>query len=158
MDPEYYRFCQLTKKSDVYSFGVVLIELISSKPAIFTRAMEKVNLADMAVKKIQRGAFTELVDTSLGFESDEKVREMMISVAKLAFRCLHRDVEIRPSMDEVKEFLQIIENGNHDLKHLKFYGVGVFNRENYTSLPTSVDTDGTASLNNLEPEHPPPTV
>ncbi|KAI9120240.1 hypothetical protein K1719_008888 [Acacia pycnantha] len=129
LDPEYYQFCQLTEKSDVYSFGVVLIELISSKPAIFTRATDKINLANMAVKKIQRSAFSELVDPSLGFESDDKVREMIISVAKLAFRCLQRDVELRPSMGEVMEFLQKIENGNYDLKHLEFHGAGFPDRE-----------------------------
>ncbi|KAK4260793.1 hypothetical protein QN277_003864 [Acacia crassicarpa] len=158
LDPEYYQFCQLTEKSDVYSFGVVLIELISSKPAIFTRATDKINLANMAVKKIQRSAFSELVDPSLGFESDDKVREMIIVVAKLAFRCLMRDVELRPSMGEVMEFLQKIENGNYDLKHLEFHGAGFPNREIYTSLPTSVHRDEDASLNNSEPQHPPPTV
>ncbi|KAK4260799.1 hypothetical protein QN277_003870 [Acacia crassicarpa] len=158
LDPEYYQFCQLTEKSDVYSFGVVLIELISSKPAIFMRATDKINLANMAVKKIQRSAFSELVDPSLGFESDDKVREMIMSVAKLAFRCVQRDVELRPSMGEVMEFLQKIENGNYDIKHLEFLGAGFLNREIYTFLPTSIHRDEDASLNNSELQHPPPTV
>ncbi|KAI9070553.1 hypothetical protein K1719_047486 [Acacia pycnantha] len=121
-------------------------------------ATDKINLANMAVKKIQRSAFSELVDPSLSFESDDKVREMIISVAKLAFRCLQRDVELRPSMGEVLEFLQKIENGNYDLKHLEFHGAGFPNREIYTSLPTSVHRDEDASLNNSEPQQPPPTV
>ncbi|KAI9120161.1 hypothetical protein K1719_008809 [Acacia pycnantha] len=139
-------------------FGVVLIELVSSKPAIFMMATDKINLANMAVKKIQRSAFSELVDPSLGFESDDKVKEMIISMGKLAFRCLKRDVELRPSLGEVMEFLQKIENGNYDLKHLEFHGAGFPNREIYTSLPTSVHRDEDASLNNSEPQHPPPTV
>ncbi|KAI9120211.1 hypothetical protein K1719_008859 [Acacia pycnantha] len=141
----------------VADFGVVLIELISSKP-LFTRATDKINLANMAVEKIQRSEFSELVDPSLSFDSDDKVRETIISVAKLAFRCLQRDVELRPSMGEVMEFLQKIENENYDLKHLEFHGAGFPNREIYTSLPTSIHRDGDASLNNSEPHHPPRTV
>ncbi|XP_028757867.1 LEAF RUST 10 DISEASE-RESISTANCE LOCUS RECEPTOR-LIKE PROTEIN KINASE-like 1.1 [Neltuma alba] len=160
LDPEYYQFCELTEKSDVYSFGVVLIELISSKPAIIvTRAKDKINLANMAVKKIQKRAFTEFVDPSLCFESDDKVKEMIISVANLAFQCLQRDGELRPSMDKVVEFLQKIENGKDDyLKHLEFRGVGFSNWEIHTSLPTSLLLDGAGSLNDSMPQLPPRTV
>ncbi|XP_028786460.1 LEAF RUST 10 DISEASE-RESISTANCE LOCUS RECEPTOR-LIKE PROTEIN KINASE-like 1.2 [Neltuma alba] len=160
LDPEYYQFCELTEKSDVYSFGVVLIELISSKPAIIvTRAKDKISLANMAVKKIQRRAFTELIDPSLCFESDDKVKEMIISVANLAFQCLQRDGELRPSMDKVVEFLQKIENGKDDyLKHLEFRGAGFSNWEIHTSLPTSLLLDGTRSLNDSMPQLPPRTV
>ncbi|KAI9120224.1 hypothetical protein K1719_008872 [Acacia pycnantha] len=159
LDPEYHQCYQLTEKSDVYSFGVVLIELISSKPAIdVTRHKDDIKLANMAVNKIQRGAFAELVDPSLGFESDNEVKKMIISVAKLAFHCLQRDRELRPSMDEVMEFLQKIENGNHDLKHLEIHGAGFSNREIHKSFPTTVHRDGAASLNNSKPQRPPRTI
>ncbi|KAL1824756.1 hypothetical protein ACET3Z_011534 [Daucus carota] len=73
VDPEYYQCYQLTDKSDVYSFGVVLIELISSMPAVdISRHRHEINLANLAIKKIQGDALHELVDPTLGFESDEE--------------------------------------------------------------------------------------
>ncbi|KAL1569884.1 non-specific serine/threonine protein kinase [Salvia divinorum] len=110
VDPEYNELYRLTEKSDVYSFGVVLVELISSKPAIdFTRKIDEINLSSMAMKKIQDGEVGELVDPNLGFESDEKVREMILGVAELAFRCLQNRRDLRPSMEDVAIVLKDIQ-------------------------------------------------
>ncbi|KAG6720404.1 hypothetical protein I3842_03G059400 [Carya illinoinensis] len=111
VDPEYYQCYQLTDKSDVFSFGVVLIELISSLPAVDTnRQRHNINLANMAISKIQDHALDELVDPFLGFEKDYTVRRMTTSVAGLAFRCLQQDRDMRPSMNEVLEDLRRIQN------------------------------------------------
>ncbi|KAI9161593.1 hypothetical protein LWI28_018902 [Acer negundo] len=111
VDPEYYQCYKLTDKSDVFSFGVVLIELISSLEAVDTnRHRHDINLATMAVNKIQNQALSELVDQSLGFERDYAVRSMVTSVAELAFRCLQQDREIRPSMQEVVQVLKGIQD------------------------------------------------
>ncbi|KAF5457475.1 hypothetical protein F2P56_021575 [Juglans regia] len=111
VDPEYYQCYQLTNKSDVYSFGVVLIELISSLPAVDTnRHRHDINLASMAINKIQNHALHELVDPSLGFEKDDAVRRMTTSVAGLAFRCLQQERDMRPKMDEVLEVLKRIKS------------------------------------------------
>ncbi|XP_050877932.1 serine/threonine-protein kinase KIN2 [Lathyrus oleraceus] len=102
VDPDYHQCYQLTNKSDVYSFGVVLVELISSKLAVdMNRHKDEINLSNLALKKIQKGEFTELVDPNLGFDSDNEVKRMIVSVAELAFQCLQREKELRPSMDEV---------------------------------------------------------
>lgn len=116
VDPDYHQCYQLTTKSDVYSFGVVLIELISSMPAVdmSRRHKDDINLSNLALKKIQRGAFSELVDPSLGFDSDNEVKRMVVSVAELAFQCLQRDKELRPSMDEVLKVLMRIESGKDE--------------------------------------------
>lgn len=112
VDPEYYYSYQLTEKSDVYSFGVVLVELISSLPAVdITRHRDDVNLANLAINKIQRCAFDELIDPCLGYKSDEEVKRMTTSIAELAFLCLQQDKEMRPSMCEVVEQLKRIEYG-----------------------------------------------
>ncbi|KAG4991077.1 hypothetical protein JHK87_024534 [Glycine soja] len=106
LDPQYFQFYRLTDKSDVYSFGVVLIKLISSMPTVdAARERDEVNLANLSMKKIQKGKLSELVDPSFGFESNQVVKRMLTSVAGLAFRCVQRDNELRPSMDEVLEAL-----------------------------------------------------
>ncbi|KAL1824755.1 hypothetical protein ACET3Z_011533 [Daucus carota] len=110
VDPEYHQCYQLTDKSDVYSFGVVLIELISSMPAVdISRHRHEINLAKLAINKIQADALHELVDTNLGFESDGEVRNMIADVAELAFRCLQSEREMRPSMEEVHKSLKEIQ-------------------------------------------------
>ncbi|XP_043694638.1 LEAF RUST 10 DISEASE-RESISTANCE LOCUS RECEPTOR-LIKE PROTEIN KINASE-like 1.2 [Telopea speciosissima] len=120
VDPEYHQCYQLTDKSDVYSFGVVLIELISSKPAVdINRHHNEINLANMAINKIQNQALHELVDPSLGFESDNAVKMMTTSVAELAFRCLQLEKELRPSMDEVLETLKGIEKEDYKVEKAK---------------------------------------
>ncbi|KAL9453281.1 hypothetical protein AB3S75_008978 [Citrus x aurantiifolia] len=112
VDPEYHQCYQLTDKSDVYSFGVVLIELISSMPAVdMNRHRHEINLANLAINKIQKCVFDELIDPCLGFESDEEVKRMTTSVAELAFLCLQQNKELRPSMEEVLVDLQRIKSG-----------------------------------------------
>ncbi|KAL1531857.1 non-specific serine/threonine protein kinase [Salvia divinorum] len=111
IDPEYHLFYQVTDKSDVYSFGVVLVELISSMPAVDVgRRTDDINLANLALTRIQRGAFHELADPSLGYNRDAEVTEMVTSVAEIAFRCLQLEKEMRPSMAEVLAFLKDISN------------------------------------------------
>ncbi|XP_010528495.1 PREDICTED: LEAF RUST 10 DISEASE-RESISTANCE LOCUS RECEPTOR-LIKE PROTEIN KINASE-like 1.4 isoform X2 [Tarenaya hassleriana] len=111
VDPEYYQCYRLNEKSDVYSFGVVLAELISSKEAVdVNRHRHDVNLANMAVSRVQNSALSELVDPDLGFERDFAVRRMVTATGELAFRCLQEEREVRPSMDEVVEVLRRIKN------------------------------------------------
>ncbi|GLT48880.1 hypothetical protein SLA2020_224710 [Shorea laevis] len=115
VDPEYHECYQLTDKSDVFSFGVVLIELISSKPAVdITRHRHEINLSNMAINKIQNQALHELVDPSLGFESDYNIKAMITSVAAVAFRCLQGGRDMRPTMEEVHEALKEIQSGNYN--------------------------------------------
>ncbi|CAM8938275.1 unnamed protein product [Rhodiola kirilowii] len=117
VDPEYHLCYQLSEKSDVYSFGVVLIELISSLQAVdICRGKHEINLANLAITKIQNRALDELIDPSLGCKSDIRIEMMTSLVAELAFRCLQQDKEMRPSMDEVVEVLRAIEStNNHEM-------------------------------------------
>ncbi|CAL5350210.1 unnamed protein product [Camellia sinensis] len=118
VDPEYHQCYQLTDKSDVYSFGVVLAELISSMPAVdITRHKQEINLANLAINKIQNRTLDELVDPTLGFKSDSSIERMITSVAEVAFRCLQLEKEIRPTMDEVLEALK-------DIKQYKNENIG----------------------------------
>ncbi|XP_028098912.1 LEAF RUST 10 DISEASE-RESISTANCE LOCUS RECEPTOR-LIKE PROTEIN KINASE-like 1.1 isoform X2 [Camellia sinensis] len=115
VDPEYHQCYQLTDKSDVYSFGVVLIELISSMKAVdISRHRHEINLANLAINRIQRRAFNELIDTSLGFESDSSIERMTTMVAEVAFRCLQLEKEMRPTMEEVLRALKEIQDSKDE--------------------------------------------
>lgn len=120
VDPEYHQCYQLSDKSDVFSFGVVLVELMSSMPAVdITRHRQEINLFNMAINKIQSHALHELVDPSLGFESDYKIKDMITSVAEVAFRCLQSMKDERPTMMEVLDSLNAIQNRNSDAVQVK---------------------------------------
>ncbi|XP_022988480.1 LEAF RUST 10 DISEASE-RESISTANCE LOCUS RECEPTOR-LIKE PROTEIN KINASE-like 1.2 isoform X2 [Cucurbita maxima] len=120
VDPEYHQCYQLSDKSDVFSFGVVLVELMSSMPAVdITRHRQEINLFNMAINKIQSHALHELVDPSLGFESDYKIKDMITSVAEVAFQCLQSMKDERPTMIEVLDSLNAIQNRNNDAVQLK---------------------------------------
>ncbi|PSS30596.1 Leaf rust 10 disease-resistance locus receptor-like protein kinase [Actinidia chinensis var. chinensis] len=126
VDPEYYQCYQITEKSDVYSFGVVLIELISSKQAVDTnRDRHDINLSNMAVNKIQNHALHELVDPSLGFETNSSVRRMITFVAELAFRCLQTERDMRPSMEEVLTALRGIKNEEFNAQKAEVVDIGI---------------------------------
>ena len=115
VDPEYHECYQLTDKSDVYSFGVVLIELISSMPAVdISRHRHEINLSTMAINRIQSDSLNELVDPSLGFESDYAARKMIRAVAELAFQCLQNAKELRPSMEKVFHILKEIQSRDYN--------------------------------------------
>ncbi|KAJ8464159.1 hypothetical protein OPV22_026711 [Ensete ventricosum] len=111
VDPDYHQCYQLTDKSDVYSFGVMLVELISSKPAVdISRPSRDINLANMAIDKIQKQELDQLVDPKLCFRSDSNTRTMIERVAGVAFRCLQTEKEMRPAIKEVLEVLKGIED------------------------------------------------
>ncbi|PIN13382.1 Tyrosine kinase [Handroanthus impetiginosus] len=147
VDPEYHQCYQLTDKSDVYSFGVFLIELISSMPAVdITRHRHEINLANLAVNRIQRCAFDELIDSSLGYNSDGEVTRMTTSVAELALRCLQLEKDLRPSMEEVLDTLKDIQAGE-DCKFEKIEGANsTFNMQR--KIPSSPESDDAMLLKN----------
>ncbi|CAH2079712.1 unnamed protein product, partial [Thlaspi arvense] len=83
--------------------------LHASEAVDITRHRHDINLANMAISKIQNDAVHELADLTLGFARDPSVKRMMMSVAELAFRCLQQEREVRPSMDEIVEVLKGIQ-------------------------------------------------
>ncbi|KAK4430243.1 LEAF RUST 10 DISEASE-RESISTANCE LOCUS RECEPTOR-LIKE PROTEIN KINASE-like 1.1 [Sesamum alatum] len=107
----------------------------------------EINLANLAMNRIQRCAFDELIDPSLGYETDAEVMRMTTSVAELAFRCLQLEKDMRPSMDEVLRFLQDIQAG----EDCKFGEIEVANNGSRTvpgKIPPSPETDDVVLLKN----------
>lgn len=114
VDPQYQQCYQLTDKSDVYSFGVVLMEVISGKVAVdMSRDQMEINLSSLAVAKIQTGALDELIDPCLEVSRYSAIKEMVTRVAELAFQCLARVKDDRPSMDKVARTLQEITDSGY---------------------------------------------
>jgi hypothetical protein len=137
VDPEYHQCYRLTDKSDVYSFGVVLAELISSKPAVdISRDRDEINLAGMAVGRIQRSQLDQLVDIELGYGSDEATRLAMTMVAELAFRCLQQNGEMRPPIREVLDVLKGIQEGGAK----EGYKDGKTKKDGVPPVPSSPNT------------------
>ncbi|KAI7743626.1 hypothetical protein M8C21_011832 [Ambrosia artemisiifolia] len=111
VDPQYHQRYQLTDKSDVYSFGVVLIQLISSMVAVdFNRSQDEINLASLALNRIQISAVDQLIDPVLRSDTNPETMNMIILVAELAFRCLQYDSDMRPTMNEVLDVLMDIQS------------------------------------------------
>ncbi|XP_011070774.1 LEAF RUST 10 DISEASE-RESISTANCE LOCUS RECEPTOR-LIKE PROTEIN KINASE-like 1.2 [Sesamum indicum] len=155
VDPEYHQCYQLTDKSDVYSFGVVLVELLSSMPAVdISRSRDEINLANLAVNRILKHAFDELLDPSLGYDYDAEVKRMSTSVAELAFRCLQLEKEMRPSMDEVLSVLEEIRSGEES----KFEDVREGSDHNCVSGKMWSETDDVVLLKNMNFESSPNAV
>ncbi|GLT91861.1 hypothetical protein SLE2022_097270 [Rubroshorea leprosula] len=147
VDPDYHQCYQLTEKSDVYSFGVVLIELISSMPAVdISRHRHEINLANLAINKIQKSAVNELIDPTLGYKSDENIRRMTTSVAELAFKCLKQEKEMRPSMVEVLEELKRIQGQEPNLDNYIEEGHLHIEELNIVQPPPSPQTSDEAVL------------
>ncbi|KAI3433205.1 uncharacterized protein J3R85_007096 [Psidium guajava] len=158
VDPEYHQCYQLTEKSDVYSFGVVLVELISSMPAVdISRDRHEINLANLATSKIQNCAFHELIDPNLGFESDPEINRMIMAVAELAFRCLHQDKDMRPSMETVLEELKEILSGTQKSNKSKDE-TGDNSSGQSKNPPPLPECEGAGLLKNVKPPTSPVSV
>ncbi|XP_010519689.1 PREDICTED: wall-associated receptor kinase-like 22 [Tarenaya hassleriana] len=112
LDPEYFQTSQFTDKSDVYSFGVVLVELITGKKAVSNvRSEENRGLAAHFVEAMRENRLLGMVDARI--KEDSKLEQVM-SVAKLARKCLNLKGKKRPSMREVSMELERIRSSPGD--------------------------------------------
>ncbi|WOK95345.1 wall-associated receptor kinase-like 16 [Canna indica] len=103
LDPEYLLTCQLTEKSDVYSFGVVLLELLTSKKAVyFEGAQEERSLASSFILAMKENRLLEVLDVQVKNEGDA---ELIQEISQLAKQCLSISGEERPTMKQVADEL-----------------------------------------------------
>ncbi|KAL9327010.1 hypothetical protein ACSQ67_007655 [Phaseolus vulgaris] len=109
VDPQYHQNFHLSDKSDVYSFGVVLVEIITAMKVVdFSRPKSEINLAALAVERIRRACLDEIIDPFLEPHRDAWTLYSVHKVSELAFRCLSFHSDMRPTMIEVAEELELL--------------------------------------------------
>ncbi|KAF3948298.1 hypothetical protein CMV_025685 [Castanea mollissima] len=118
LDPEYYRFQQLTEKSDVYSFGVVLCEVLCGRPPIIhTDEDEAMGLAAWVLQCYRNGKLDQIVDPSLKGEIEP---ECLKKFGEIVESCLLDNGTKRPSMNDVvgglELALELQESAKKDVK------------------------------------------
>lgn len=117
--PEYVMTGHLTSKSDVYSFGVVLLEILTGRRSMDKkRPSGEQNLVTWARPYLaDKRKMYQVVDPRLELNYSLKAVQ---KVSQLAFSCLSRDSNSRPTMDEVVKVLTPLQDLN-DLAILSYH-------------------------------------
>ncbi|XP_031119272.1 receptor-like protein kinase FERONIA isoform X1 [Ipomoea triloba] len=106
LDPEYFLTHRLTTKSDVYGFGVVLLEVLTGRPALDRRLVERHhNLATWAIDSMRKGEVNDIVDCSLAGQISQTCLKVL---AEIAEKCLERQPHERPDMADVLTKLELV--------------------------------------------------
>lgn len=93
----------------MYTYGVLLLELLTGLRVIDrSRSKGKHNLVDYAKPRLpHKRRLASVMDPKLGGKYPS---EAAFRIGKLALKCLHSDLKLRPSMTEVVKSLEEIES------------------------------------------------
>ncbi|KAJ0727103.1 putative protein kinase RLK-Pelle-DLSV family [Helianthus annuus] len=103
VDPLYAETGLLTKESDVYSFGVVLFEVLCGRLCFASEKDRRPPLIGLARESYEQNTINEIVYGNIKHEIHP---ESLQVYAKIAYQCLKRNREERPSMRVVVEELE----------------------------------------------------
>ncbi|KAG4214262.1 hypothetical protein ERO13_A01G110200v2 [Gossypium hirsutum] len=148
--PEYFMEGRVSDKIDVYSFGIVLLELLSGRRPISSKAMEKQeSLVQWAKALLERRDLSALVDPALDGDFDVAQLHRMVLAATL---CLNQSDIHRPKSSQILQILRgeqeptegynlhatymEVPNNQEDDGHRKLYA--------YLSVPFSDDDNSTS--------------
>ncbi|XP_021661378.2 receptor-like cytoplasmic kinase 176 isoform X2 [Hevea brasiliensis] len=135
--PEYMESGHLSTRCEVYSFGVVLLELLCGRPAIDTeRPDEETNLVQWARPCLDNAytIFRILDARSLGHFSKYSV----LKTAKLASLCVLSEPTSRPTMKEVVEALEKLQEPNENEGSSDRVSKSKSNKMQYATQPCRV--------------------
>ncbi|PWA93138.1 protein kinase-like domain, Phloem protein 2-like protein [Artemisia annua] len=103
-DPLYAETGILTKESDVYSFGVVLFEVLCGRFCIGKHDDEHRLLIPLAQRSYEKGTLDDIIFRGLREQMEPYSLKTFSSVA---YQCLKRDREERPTMVDVLSALEL---------------------------------------------------
>ncbi|PWA71739.1 protein kinase-like domain, Phloem protein 2-like protein [Artemisia annua] len=103
-DPVFLETYSLTKESDVYSFGVVLLEILSGKLCVENIGCELKFYVPFWKKRYKENKLDEIILQDLMQQMDPISLKIF---SDIAFQCLHKTREERPTMSLVVEKLEI---------------------------------------------------
>ncbi|XWS14440.1 hypothetical protein CRYUN_Cryun35bG0009600 [Craigia yunnanensis] len=102
--PEYFMEGRVSDKIDVYSFGVVLLELVSGRRPISSKALEgQESFIQWARPLLERRDLQGLVDPALDGDFGVAQMHRMVLAASL---CLNQLDEYRPKVSQILEVLR----------------------------------------------------
>ncbi|ERN12569.1 probable serine/threonine-protein kinase PBL17 [Amborella trichopoda] len=106
--PEYVMTGHLTARSDVYGFGVVLLEMLIGRRAMDkSRPSREHNLVEWARPLLNHNRkLPRILDPRM--EGQYTVKSAL-KVANLAYNCLSQNPKGRPTMSEVVDLLEILQ-------------------------------------------------
>ncbi|CAL9164409.1 unnamed protein product, partial [Musa hybrid cultivar] len=107
--PEYIMTGHLTARSDVYGFGVVLLEILTGKKAVDkSRPAREQNLVDWARPLLPHSRkLPKIMDPRIEGQYSSTVAA---EVAGLALRCLSQNPKGRPTMNQVVDTLESVQD------------------------------------------------
>ncbi|XP_022772636.1 inactive protein kinase SELMODRAFT_444075-like isoform X2 [Durio zibethinus] len=152
--PEYFMEGRVSDKIDVYSFGVVLLELLSGRRPISSKALEgQESLTQWARGLLERRNIQELLDPALDGDLEVAQMNRMVLAASL---CLNQLDRHRP---KVSQILEILRGEKEPTEWYNFHGADLNvpnNQEDdddihklftYLSVPFT-DDDSTSACSN----------
>ncbi|XP_039121927.1 cold-responsive protein kinase 1-like [Dioscorea cayenensis subsp. rotundata] len=107
--PEYAEYGIVSVRTDVYAYGIVLFQLISGRRVLDDKKGQSQHILQWAEPLVESLALHDLVDPHLGDSFD--THELYL-LARVAFLCVRRKPEMRPSMGEVVRLLEAKNNNN----------------------------------------------